>query len=108
MKIALPEPVLRRCCWRRDGASSLAVVAVNVALLLGALGGGYASRQIRALSGKRCHDFTQQRCKTVYDKSRKMLDYDVTYKIGNQQGQNTRTAIGTRIPLDSNGQLILV
>lgn len=30
---------------------------------------------------------TQQRCKTVYDKSEKMLGYDVTYKIGDQQGK---------------------
>jgi uncharacterized protein YcfJ len=31
---------------------------------------------------------TQQRCKTVYDKSDKMLGYDVTYKIGANQYTN--------------------
>ncbi len=40
---------------------------------------------------------TQQRCKTVYDKSEKMLGYDVTYKIGDQQGQKSAwTAIRVR------------
>lgn len=51
---------------------------------------------------------TQQRCKTVYDKSEKMLGYDVTYKIGDQQGKiRMDRDPGTQIPLDSNGQLIL-
>ena len=43
----------------------------------------------------------QQRCKTVYDKSQKMLGYDVTYKIGNQQGKiRMDHDPGTQIPLD--------
>ncbi|MFR0257248.1 hypothetical protein ACLHZS_31170, partial [Escherichia coli] len=47
-------------------------------------------------------------CKTVYDKSEKMLGYDVTYKIGDQQGKiRMDRDPGTQIPLDSNGQLIL-
>ena len=51
---------------------------------------------------------TQQRCKTVYDKSEKMLGYDVTYKIGDQQGKiRMDKDPGTQIPLDGNGQLVL-
>ncbi len=51
---------------------------------------------------------TQQRCKTVYDKSDKMLGYDVTYKIGDQQGKSVWITIpGSQIPLDNNGQLVL-
>ncbi|MFV2291086.1 hypothetical protein ACNIRR_26635, partial [Escherichia coli] len=50
----------------------------------------------------------QQRGKPVYDKSETMLGYDVTYQMGEQQG-NIRMDRdpGTQIPLDSNGQLIL-
>ncbi|MFS9543005.1 hypothetical protein Q6295_21230, partial [Klebsiella pneumoniae] len=51
---------------------------------------------------------TQQRCKTVYDKSDKMLGYDVTYKIGDQQGKiRMDHDPGSQIPLDNNGQLVL-
>lgn len=51
---------------------------------------------------------TQQRCKTVYDKSQKMLGYDVTYKIGTQQGKiRMDHDPGTQIPLDKSGQLVL-
>ncbi|CAK8739003.1 hypothetical protein SODG_002606 [Sodalis praecaptivus] len=50
----------------------------------------------------------RQRCQTVYDKSQKLLGYDVTYKIGNQQGKiRMDHDPGTKIPLDRNGQLVL-
>lgn len=62
----------------------------------------------RALQESDTYTTTQQRCKTVYDKSEKMLGYDVTYKIGDQQGKiRMDRDPGTQIPLDSNGQLIL-
>ena len=52
--------------------------------------------------------FCQHHKLTVYDKSDKMLGYDVTYKIGGQQGKiRMEHDPGTQIPLDSNGQLIL-
>ncbi|EEW4280682.1 glycine zipper 2TM domain-containing protein [Escherichia coli] len=72
-------------------------------------GGGYAGNQIQgSLQESDTYTTTQQRCKTVYDKSEKMLGYDVTYKIGDQQGKiRMDRDPGTQIPLDSNGQLIL-
>nr|VUD30480.1 17 kDa surface antigen [Raoultella sp. NCTC 9187] len=75
----------------------------------GALGGGYAGNQIQgSMQEGDTYTTTQQRCKTVYDKSDKMLGYDVTYKIGGQQGKiRMEHDPGTQIPLDSNGQLIL-
>ena len=81
----------------------------DVATVVGALGGGYAGNQIQgALQESDTYTTTQQRCKTVYDKSEKMLGYDVTYKIGDQQGKiRMDRDPGTQIPLDSNGQLIL-
>ena len=79
----------------------------SVATVVGALGGGYAGNQIQGAM----HDTyttTQQRCKTVYDKSDKMLGYDVTYKIGDQQGKiRMDHDPGSQIPLDNNGQLVL-
>ncbi|SUI43236.1 Uncharacterised protein [Serratia quinivorans] len=54
----------------------------------GALGGGYAGNQVQgAMQNNDSTTSTQQRCRTVYDKSQKMLGYDVTYKIGTQQGK---------------------
>ncbi|EHD6329250.1 glycine zipper 2TM domain-containing protein [Shigella flexneri] len=77
--------------------------------VLGAVAGGYAGNQIQgSLQESDTYTTTQQRCKTVYDKSEKMLGYDVTYKIGDQQGKiRMDRDPGTQIPLDSNGQLIL-
>lgn len=81
----------------------------DVATVVGALGGGYAGNQIQgSLQESDTYTTTQQRCKTVYDKSEKMLGYDVTYKIGDQQGKiRMDRDPGTQIPLDGNGQLIL-
>lgn len=57
----------------------------DVATVVGALGGGYAGNQIQgSLQESDTYTTTQQRCKTVYDKSEKMLGYDVTYKIGDR------------------------
>ena len=79
------------------------------ATVVGALGGGYAGNQIQgSMQEGDTYTTTQQRCKTVYDKSEKMLGYDVTYKIGDQQGKiRMDRDPGAQIPLDSNGQLIL-
>ncbi|CCJ78991.1 Putative exported protein [Cronobacter muytjensii 530] len=81
----------------------------DVATVVGALGGGYAGNQIQGhLQESDTYTTTQQRCKTVYDKSEKMLGYDVTYRIGEEQGKiRMDNDPGSRIPLDSNGQLVL-
>lgn len=81
----------------------------DVATVVGALGGGYAGNQIQGgMQERDTYTTTQQRCSTVYDKSEKMLGYDVTYKIGDQQGKiRMDKDPGTQIPLDNNGQLIL-
>lgn len=81
----------------------------DLATVAGALGGGYAGNQVQgAMQDGDTYTTTQQRCKTVYDKSEKMLGYDVTYKIGEQQGKiRMDNDPGTQIPLDSNGQLVL-
>jgi len=81
----------------------------DVATVVGALGGGYAGNQIQgSMQNNDTTTSTQQRCKTVYDKSQKTLGYDVTYKIGDQQGKiRMDHDPGTQIPLDKSGQLVL-
>jgi uncharacterized protein YcfJ len=81
----------------------------DVATVVGALGGGYAGNQVQGeMQSRDTYTTNQQRCSTVYDKSEKMLGYDVTYKIGDQQGKiRMNSDPGTQIPLDSNGQLVL-
>lgn len=81
----------------------------DVATVVGALGGGYAGNQVQgAMQNNDTYTSTQQRCSTVYDKSQKLLGYDVTYKIGDQQGRvRMDKDPGTRIPVDRNGQLVL-
>jgi len=81
----------------------------DVATVAGALAGGYGGHQVQgALQDRDTYTTTEQRCKTVYDKQQKMMGYDVTYKIGDQQGKiRMDNDPGTRIPLDSNGQLVL-
>ncbi|PKH26334.1 hypothetical protein CIG19_00580 [Enterobacterales bacterium CwR94] len=81
----------------------------DVATVAGALAGGYAGNQVQGgMQDRDTYTTTQQRCKTVYDKQEKMLGYDVTYKIGDQQGKvRMDNDPGTRIQLDKKGQLIL-
>ena len=81
----------------------------DVATVAGALAGGYAGNQVQgSMQSRDTYTTSEQRCKTVYDKQEKMLGYDVTYKIGDQQGKiRMENDPGTRIPLDRNGQLIL-
>lgn len=81
----------------------------DVATVVGALGGGYAGNQVQgAMQNNDTYTNTQQRCSTVYDKSQKLLGYDVTYKIGDQQGRvRMDKDPGTQIPVDRNGQLVL-
>ncbi|WP_394549675.1 glycine zipper 2TM domain-containing protein [Pantoea sp. SGAir0183] len=81
----------------------------DVATVAGALAGGYAGNQVQgSLQDRDTYTTSEQRCRTVYDKQEKMLGYDVTYKIGDQQGKiRMENDPGTRIPVDRNGQLIL-
>nr|WP_210423893.1 glycine zipper 2TM domain-containing protein [Dickeya sp. CFBP 2040] len=81
----------------------------DVATVAGALAGGYAGNQVQGkMQDSDVAASTQQRCQTVYDKTQRVLGYDVTYKIGNQEGKiRMDRDPGTRIPLDRNGQLII-
>lgn len=81
----------------------------DVATVAGALGGGYAGNRVQSsMQDNDTYTTQKQRCTTVYDKSEKMLGYDVTYKIGDQQGKvRMDHDPGTQIPVDKSGQLQL-
>lgn len=81
----------------------------DVATVAGALAGGYTGNQVQGnLQNRDTYSTTQQRCQTVYDKSQKLLGYDVTYKIGDEQGKiRMDHDPGTKIPLDRKGRLDL-
>ncbi|MEM6159677.1 glycine zipper 2TM domain-containing protein [Erwinia sp. P6884] len=81
----------------------------DVATVAGALAGGYGGNQAQgALQDRDTYTTTEQRCKTVYDKQEKTMGYDVTYQIGDRQGKiRMDNEPGARIPLNSDGQLIL-
>ncbi|BDH46264.1 hypothetical protein TUM12370_23080 [Salmonella enterica subsp. enterica serovar Choleraesuis] len=81
----------------------------DVATIAGALGGGYAGNQVQgAMQDNDTYSTTQRRCHTVYEKSQKLIGYDVTYQIEGRQGKiRMDRDPGHQIPLDSNGQLVL-
>lgn len=58
--------------------------------VVGALGGGYAGNQVQArYRTEYLHHHTQQRVVKLSTISQeKMLSYDVTYKIGDQQAKS--------------------
>lgn len=80
----------------------------SIATVAGALAGGYAGNQAQeGLQNRDTYTTTRQQCKTLYDTAEKTLGYDVTYKIGDQEGKvRLGKAPGERIPLDNNGRLI--
>lgn len=81
----------------------------DVATVVGALGGGYAGNRLQSgMQNNDTYTTQSQRCSTVYEKSEKMLGYDVTYKIGDEQGKvRMDHDPGVQIPLDKSGQLQL-
>ncbi|NDL61902.1 glycine zipper 2TM domain-containing protein [Acerihabitans arboris] len=81
----------------------------DVATVAGALAGGYTGNQVQGnLQDRDTYSSTHQRCQTVYDKSQKLMGYDVTYKIGDEQGKiRMDHDPGTQIPLDGKGRLEL-
>jgi uncharacterized protein YcfJ len=81
----------------------------DVTTVAGALAGGYTGNQVQgSLQDQDTYTTTQQRCETVYDRTQKLLGYDVTYKIGDEQGKiRMDHEPGPQIPLDNNGRLDL-
>lgn len=59
----------------------------KVATVAGAAAGGYAGNRIQKnLQEKDVVTTTEQRCRTVQEKSQKVIGYDVTYRLDGKQG----------------------
>ena len=80
----------------------------KIATAAGAAGGGYAGNKIQQnLQQRNTTTVMEQRCKTVYDTSQKLLGYDVKYRLGKQTDTvRMDHDPGERIPV-RDGQLVL-
>lgn len=79
----------------------------KVATVAGAAAGGYAGNQVqKSMQEKDVQTTTEQRCKTVHEKSQKVVGYDVDYRIGSQTGAvRTTFRPGATLPLKKDGQV---
>jgi uncharacterized protein YcfJ len=84
----------------RGNGNTLATVA-------GAVAGGYAGNQVQKnLQQKDVVTTTERRCKTVNDKSQKVIGYNVTYRLDGKDG-TVRTSFkpGATLPV-KDGQVV--
>ena len=79
----------------------------TVATVAGAAGGAYAGNQVQKnMQKKDVVTTTERRCKTVNDKSQKLLGYDVTYRLEGKEGVlRTSFKPGATLPV-KDGQVI--
>lgn len=82
----------------------------KIATVAGAVGGGYAGNQVQGnMQSRDTYTTTETRCKTVQDASEKLVGYDVKYQLNGKVDQvRMDHDPGSRIPLNKQGQLILV
>ena len=80
----------------------------KVATAAGAAAGGYAGNRVqRGIQERSTTTATETQCKTVYDKSSKVIGYDVKYKLGKQTDTvRMDHDPGERIPVE-DGKLVL-
>lgn len=79
----------------------------KVATVAGAAAGGYAGNRVqKSMQEKDVQTTTEQRCKTVQEKSQKLVGYDVNYRIGSQTGAvRTTFKPGATLPLTKDGKV---
>lgn len=80
----------------------------TVATVVGAAGGAFAGNQVQKSMQKNDVVTTTKRvCKTVYDKSQKVVGYDVTYRLeGKEEVVRTSFKPGATLPV-KNGQVVV-
>jgi uncharacterized protein YcfJ len=79
----------------------------TVATIVGAAGGAYVGNQVQdSMQKSDVVSTTKRVCKTVYDKSLKVVGYDVTYRLADREGV-VRTAYrpGSTLPVEK-GQVV--
>lgn len=79
----------------------------TVATVAGAAAGGYAGNQVQKnMQQKDVVTTTERRCKTVQDKSQKLIGYDVTYRLDGKDGVvRMSSKPGTTLPV-KDGQVV--
>jgi uncharacterized protein YcfJ len=80
----------------------------TLATVAGVAAGGYAGNQVQKNMQERdAVVTTERRCRTVSDKSQKIVGYDVTYRLAGKEGV-VRTSFrpGATLPV-KNGQVVL-
>ena len=79
----------------------------TLATVAGAAAGGYAGNQVQKnMQKKDVVTTTEHRCKTVNDKSQKLVGYNVTYRLDGKDGTvQTSFKPGATLPV-KNGQVV--
>jgi uncharacterized protein YcfJ len=79
----------------------------TAATVVGAAAGGYAGNQVqKGMQEKDVTTTTERRCKTVQDKSQKLVGYNVTYRLEGKEGVvRTPFKPGATLPV-KNGQVV--
>lgn len=79
-----------------------------IATIAGAAGGAYVGNQVQGSMQKSDTVTTTKRaCKTVYDKTEKLVGYDVTYRLKDKEGVvRTSYRPGTTLPVEK-GQVVV-
>lgn len=82
----------------------------KLATVAGAVGGGYAGNKVQeGMQNRDTYTTTETRCSTVTDTSEKLAGYNVQYQLDGKVGQvRMDHDPGSRIPLNEQGQLVLV
>ena len=80
----------------------------KIATVAGAAAGGYAGNKVQEnMQNNNTYTSTERRCHTVTDSHEKVIGYDVTYRIGDEESEvRMDREPGDRIPV-VNGQLVL-
>ncbi|MBC9252056.1 hypothetical protein A9179_17425 [Pseudomonas alcaligenes] len=82
----------------------------KLATVAGAVGGGYAGNKVQeGMQERDTYTTTETRCSTVTDTSEKVSGYNVQYQLDGKVSQvRMDHDPGSRIPLNEQGQLVLV
>ncbi|TWJ32610.1 glycine zipper 2TM domain-containing protein [Geobacter argillaceus] len=80
----------------------------TVTTIVGAAGGAYAGNKVQdSMQKSDVVTTTKRSCKTVYDKSQKLVGYDVTYRLKDREGVvRTASRPGNTLPVEK-GQVVV-
>ena len=81
----------------------------TVATIVGAAGGAFVGNQVQGSMQKSdVVTRTKRSCKTVYDRSQRLVGYDVTYRLKGREGvARTSFRPGAKLPVEK-GQVVVI